>query len=311
MAQLQFDDQVIIITGGGRGMGRSHSLLLASRGAKVVVNDVGCDLNGKGCDTAVAQNVVNEIETLGGIGLASADNIATPEGCMALVDKTMQKFGRVDAIVHNAGICYPTPLPEVTTTDLDANFNVHFRAALYLTEQAWPYFIRQGGGRLVYIVSAAGILGNNTYAHYGSAKMASVGLMRTVHLEGKEHGIRCNALAVGAFSRMSVGMLSPELGEWFKKYMNPEGVSAALAWLIHPDCPLSGEVINCLGWHVSRFFIGSTEGYTKIGLTPEDVRDNFGKIVSTNQWSIPESTMADLGNFAQAIVGVGGDVIPM
>ncbi len=311
MNELRFDGQVVIVTGAGRGMGKSHALLLAERGASVVVNDIGCDVSGKGSDQGYAHDVVKEITSAGGIALASTDDIATPEGCKSLVAKTIEHFGRLDAIVHNAGICYQTLLPNITTADLDANFNVHYRAGLYLTEEAWPQFIKQGGGRLLYITSAAGIFGNNTYAHYGSAKMALVGLMRTVNLEGSEYGIRCNALAVAASTRMAAGTFTPDLEKWFSKYMPTTAVSPVVAWLIHPDCPSNGELFQAMGNRVMRIIIAETEGYMKLGLTPEDVRDNFDQIRSIDNWWIPKTTMESIIKGCLQIAEVGGEPLPL
>lgn len=312
MGKLRYANQVVIVTGAGRGMGKSHALLLAERGASVVVNDIGCDVSGKGADQSFAQSVVNEITSAGGIALASTDDIATREGCKSLVVRTIERFGRLDAIVHNAGICYQTLLPNITTADLDANFNVHFRAGFYLTQEAWPQFIKQGGGRLLYIVPAAGLFGNNTYAHYGSAKMALVGLMRTVHLEGAEHGIRCNALAVAASTRMAAGVFTPELKKWFSKYITTQAVSPAVAWLIHPDCPSSGEIYQAMGNRVMRIVVAESQGYQKLGnLTPEEVRDNFDKISALDKWWIPKTTMEDIIKGCQEIVEAGGDPLPL
>jgi NAD(P)-dependent dehydrogenase (short-subunit alcohol dehydrogenase family) len=310
MSDLRFDKQVVIITGAGRGMGRAHARLLAERGATVVVNDLGCDMSGNGAKTGPAHSVAEEIIAAGGTALASTEDISTVEGCRNLVAQTLERFGHLDTIVHNAGICYRTPLPRIATADLDANFDVHYRAGIRLTQEAWPHFVDQGGGRLLYIVSEAGIFGNETFAHYGSAKMALVGLMRTAHLEGASQGIRANALAVGARTRMA-GVLPDEVVAWFDRYMPPEAVSPTVAWLIHPDCPASGEIYEAIGYHIARVAIVLSSGYTNFQLTPEDVRDNFRKISDLTEYTVPRSTSEALAHNAEQMEKAGADPLPL
>ena len=209
----------------------------------------------------------------------------------------------------NAGICYETRIPDITEADLRKNFGIHYLAGLYLTQKAWPYFIKQGGGNLAYIISPAGMYGNNMFSVYGSAKMASYGLMRTAHLEGREHNIKANCIQVGAISRMC-NVMPPAVIEWFKKYMDPRGVSSALLWLVHKDNGLSGEVLNAYGWHCDRMLIASTRGYTKVGYTPEDLCEHEAEILSTDQILKSESAYDDLMHFSDSIAGVGGEPIP-
>lgn len=309
MNELRFDGQVVVITGGGRGMGKSHSLMFAERGAKVVCCDNGCEMNGDGSDLNVAQAVVNEIKAKGGEAIASTRDLSTKEGCKALIADAIEAYGRVDIVIHNAGICYGTLIPDITDEDLKKNFSIHYLAGLYLTQEVWPYFVKQNGGNLVYVISAAGMFGNATFSHYGSAKMASYGLMRTAHIEGQEHNIRVNCIQVGAISRMC-DVMPPAVVKWFEKYMDPKGVSAALLWMVHKDNTLSGEVINALGWHCDRMLIASTGGYTQVGYTPEDLRAHEKEILATDQFFPSHSAYDDLMHFSDAIAGIGGEPVP-
>jgi len=310
MSELRFDGQVVIITGAGRGMGRSHAIFLAKRGASVVVNDVGCDIFGNKLDAIPAEEVVKEIKAAGGIALLSTDNVATQEGCKALVDKTVKEFGRVDALVHNAGINYKTPFPELTKHDLDANFNVHYFAAVYLTQAAWPYFVKQGGGACLYMCSD-GIFGNPTFADYSSAKMAQVGLMRTLTLEGAPYGIKVNSLNVGAVTRMWEDTMAPAHLEWGRKYYPPIAVSQCVAWLIHPENPTTGEWYTCQGYHVSHVGIAVSEGYSKVGFSTEDLRDNWDKINAWDNLKFPRSTMENFGATVASLMAVGAEPMPV
>ncbi|MEN6293946.1 MAG: SDR family NAD(P)-dependent oxidoreductase [Methanobacterium sp.] len=309
MSELRFDGQVVIITGAGRGMGRSHAIFLAGRGASVVVNDIGCDIFGNKVDTSPAEDVVNEIKRAGGTALLNTDSVATKEGCQALVDKTIRQFGRVDALVHNAGINYKTPFPEITQHDLDANFNVHYFAAVYLTQGAWPYFVKQGGGSVVYMCSD-GTFGNPTFADYSSAKMAGVGLMRTLYLEGAEYGIRVNSLSVGAATRMWEDTMSPAHLAWGRKYYPPIAVSQVVSWLIHPDNPTSGEWYGVDGYTVFRVALAVNEGYTKLNYTLEDIRDNWGKVNALENFTYPRSTGELFGNCVGKLIAAGAEPMP-
>ncbi len=307
--ELRFDGQVVIVTGGGRGMGRSHSLMYAERGAKVVCCDNGCEMNGDGSDTTVAQLVVDEIRAAGGEAIASSQDLSTKEGCEALIDEALAAYGRVDILVHNAGICYPKPIPEITDEDLQKNYAIHFLAGLYMTQRLWPLYIEQGGGRLIYVISSAGTWGNTPFAHYGAAKMSSYALMRVANLEGKPYNIKANCIQVGAMSRM-VTVLSDEVIKWFEKYMDPKGVSTTLMWMTHKDNQMSGQVINALGWHADRIVFASTPGYTRVGFTPEELLEHEDEIFATNELIITESGHDNMLEFSKLIVGAGGEPCP-
>lgn len=307
--ELRFDGQVVVITGAGRGMGRSHAMLLAQRGAAVVVNDTGVDIHGGHPDGSPAEQVAKEIARAGGKALASTDDITTREGARALVARTVTEFGRVDAVVHNAGINYKTPFPDITDHDLDANLGVHFRAAVYVIQEAWPHFVEQGGGNCL-LMCSDGIFGNPTFADYSAAKMAGVGLMRTLALEGEAYGIKVNSLNVGAATRMWEDTMTPAHQEWGKRYFAAEGVSQVVAWLIHPDNQTTGEWYSAQGYFVCRIGIGVSAGYSKLGFTAEDVRDNWAKASDFAQVAFPRSTAESFGRSVQALMAAGAEPMP-
>jgi len=307
--ELRFDGHVIVITGGGRGMGRSHALSLADRGATVVVNDLGVDILGNDPDRTPAEDVAREIRDAGGRAAASTDDVTTRDGCHALVARTLEEFGRIDSLVHNAGINYKTPFPQLTDRDLDVNLDVHYRAAVYLIQEAWPSFVSQGGGACL-VMCSDGVFGNPTFADYSAAKMAQVGLMRTLALEGAPHGIKVNSINVGAATRMWQDTMTPAHLAWGRRYFPPEATSQVVAWLIHPDNPATGEWYSAQGYHVCRIGIGVSEGYTKIGLTAEDIRDNWAQINAWGEIAFPRSTAESFGRSVQAIVAAGGEPMP-
>jgi NAD(P)-dependent dehydrogenase (short-subunit alcohol dehydrogenase family) len=309
MSELRFDGRVVAITGAGRGMGRSHALTLARRGASVVVNDVGVDIWGKDPDSGPAGEVATEIRHAGGQAVASTDDVTTREGSRALVASAVAEFGRIDAVVHNAGINYKTPFPEITDHDIDANLDVHYRAAVYLTQEAWPHFLTQGGGNCLFMCSD-GVFGNPTFADYSAAKMAQIGLMRTLALEGQPYGIRVNAVNVGAATRMWADTMTPQHQEWGERFFSPEGVSQVVAWLVHPDNPTTGGWYSAQGWYVTRIGLGVGEGYAKIGMAAEDVEDNWDQICRLDQLRFPQSTAESFGLSVQAIVEAGGEPMP-
>jgi NAD(P)-dependent dehydrogenase (short-subunit alcohol dehydrogenase family) len=282
MADLGFDGKVAVVTGAGGGLGREHALLLASRGAQVVVNDLGGGLDGQGTDPGPATAVAEEIEALGGVAVPELTTVATPEGGSAIVQAALDAFGRVDIVVNNAGIlrdkAFHNQLPEL----VDAVLDVHLKGAFNVTRAAWPHFREQGYGRVVNTSSNSGLLGNFGQANYGAAKMGLVGLTRVLAAEGAKYGIKVNALAPLARTRMTESLMG-EVGAKF----DPGLVSPLVAWLVHDDCPVSGEIYSAGGGRVARFFIGMTEGWFDRELTPEAVRDHFEEIRDPAGATIP------------------------
>ncbi len=273
MSDLGFDNKVAIITGAGNGLGRSHALEFARRGARVVVNDLGGAVDGSGGSTGPAQEVVDEIRALGGEATVSTDSVATPEGGKAIVATALDAFGRVDIVVNNAGILRDKAFHNITPDIINAVIDVHLRGAFYVTLAAWGHMREQGYGRIINTSSNSGILGNFGQANYGAAKMGLVGFTNVLALEGAKHNIKANAIAPVAYTRMTAELM-PQLEE----KLQPDKVTPAVIYLAHESCEVTGEIFSVGGGTVSRYFIGLTEGYLNHELTAEDVRDNLGVI---------------------------------
>jgi NAD(P)-dependent dehydrogenase (short-subunit alcohol dehydrogenase family) len=305
---LDFDGRVILVTGAGRGMGAAHARELAARGARVVVNDLGGAIEGGGSDPAPSEEIVAEIEVAGGIALANADTVATSEGCAAMVAAAVAEFGRLDGVLHNAGISGKETVAEMSEESYDALLRVHLYGAFNLTREAWPH-LAADRGRVVYISSGAGFYGVPTLAHYASAKVGMIGLARVAAAEGKELGIAVNVLGVAAQTRMMQTTLAetPNLSAWFDRYMLPELPAAAAAWLLHPDCDASGGVYQCFGPHVSRVLIAETEGFTKLDVTAEDVRDHFDQVEDPANLIVPEDADDFHARMFGFIIGAGAE----
>jgi NAD(P)-dependent dehydrogenase (short-subunit alcohol dehydrogenase family) len=289
MSEVRFDGQVVVVTGSGRGMGRSHALELAARGARVVVNDVGrTDVS-----TSTAEVVAGEIAETGRTALARVDDIATPAGCEELVGAAVVEYGRIDAIIHNAGIAQTVPIAQMTDELVETMLRVHLFAAVHLTRAAWPHFVRQQGGRVLYISSAAGLYGVAGFTHYGPAKTALLSLARVVALEGAEHGIRANVLAVAAMTPMMEEILAdqPEQAAWWRAHRRPEQTTPAALWLLHPSCSAAnGRAYQARGGRVARIVIAENPGYFNPELTVEDVRDHFDEVEDMSEWVAPDSS---------------------
>jgi NAD(P)-dependent dehydrogenase (short-subunit alcohol dehydrogenase family) len=282
MADIGFDGRVAIITGAGGGLGREHALLLAARGAQVVVNDLGGSVSGEGGSAGPAHTTAKEIEDLGGAAVADTNSVASPEGGAAIVDTAMQAFGRVDIVINNAGILRDKTFQNMTPELLDPVIDVHLKGAFNVTRPAWIQMRAQSYGRIINTSSNAGILGNFGQSNYGSAKMGLVGLTRVLAAEGAKYNIKANAIAPVAKTRMTEDLLGAMADN-----LDPALVSPIAAWLAHEDCPVTGEVYSAAGGRIARFFIGLTDGYYNPKLTVEDVRDHFEQIRSDDSYIIP------------------------
>jgi len=282
-ADLGYDGKVAIITGAGGGLGRQHALLMASRGALVVVNDLGGALDGSGSDKGAAQKVVDEITALGGIAVADTNSVSTPEGGEAIVAGAVKAFGRVDIVINNAGILRDKSFHNMDPSLMNPVFDVHLKGAFHVTQPAFVLMREQGYGRIVSTSSAAGIFGNFGQTNYGAAKMGLVGFTRVLAVEGAKYNIKANAIAPLALTRMTESLFSGAMAE----KLQPGLISPIVAYLAHDECPVSGEVYSVGGGRVARVFIAETEGYHNPNLTMEDVRDNFTQIRNEEGYKVP------------------------
>jgi NAD(P)-dependent dehydrogenase (short-subunit alcohol dehydrogenase family) len=299
--EMRFDGQVAVITGAGGGLGREYALLLASRGARVVVNDIGGSVTGDGSDTVAAEAVAAEIREFGGQSVADSHSVTTAEGGQAIIDAALGAWGRVDIVINNAGIVRDAPFEEMTADLFEPLLDVHLRGAFHVTRPAWKVMREQGYGRLLNTTSAAGILGNAGMSNYGSAKTGLVGLTRVLAAEGAGHDIKVNAIAPIAYTRMlahsveaagkprdaSARAVLDDLTNQYLQKLDPALVAPVAAFLTHRDCPVSGEIFTVGAGQVSRFFIGRTKGYYSPELSVEDVRDQFDGIRDEAGYTVP------------------------
>lgn len=288
MDELRYDGRAVVVTGAGRGVGRAHALLLAARGARVVVADLGAELDGAGFSTGPAEDVVREIRELGGDAVVCHASVAVEDGARAIVTTALDSFGRLDAIVNNAGISDPAPFTELTLAQYRNMLDVHFFGSLFVIRAAWPHFVRAGYGRVVNTVSEAMLGGFPEMTSYGSAKGAVLALTRTLSTEGVKHGIRVNALAPRAHTRMSgsqtdmiAEMLSitAEQVAQINAAMPAEFCAPAAAYLAHESCALTGEILQIGMGGVARIAIVTAAGINRSTLTPEDIAENLPAVM--------------------------------
>ncbi|MCF8110660.1 MAG: SDR family NAD(P)-dependent oxidoreductase [Desulfobacteraceae bacterium] len=277
--KIRFDGQTAVITGAGGGLGRAYALELASRGARVVVNDLGGARDGTGDgSTAPAQKVADEIKAAGGEAVANYDNVATPEGGENIIKCAMDNYGRVDILINNAGILQDKSFIKMEPENWNAVLSVHLNGAYNVTRPAFRQMKEQGYGRIIMTTSAAGLYGNFGQANYSAAKMALVGLMNTLKLEGQKYDIRVNTIAPLAASRLTEDIMPQEL---FEK-MKPELVAPMVVYLCSDQCSESGEIFNAGIGHFSRAAIltgrGAKIGDGKTPPTPEEISENFSRI---------------------------------
>jgi NAD(P)-dependent dehydrogenase (short-subunit alcohol dehydrogenase family) len=273
MPDMRFDGRVAIITGAGGGLGRCHALELARRGAHILVNDLGGALDGSGSSTPAAQRVVDEITDLGGKAAANDDSVATAEGGEAIVQAALAAFGRVDVLVNNAGILRDKAFHKMDHTMIDPVIDVHLKGALFVSQPAFRLMREQGYGRIINTSSASGLFGNFGQANYGAAKAGLAGLTRVLAIEGAGHGIKVNAIAPIASTRMTADIL----GDLASRVM-PEAVSPLVAYLAHEQCSVNGHIYSVAGGRIARIFVAETQGVVLAENTPEAIRVNLSLI---------------------------------
>ncbi len=289
MSDLGFDGQVAIVTGAGGGLGRSHALELSRRGARVVVNDLGGAVDGTGGSDTAAQKVVDEITAAGGEAVADYNTVATAEGGEAIVQTALDAFDTVDIVINNAGILRDKTFHNLTPELLEPVIAVHLLGAFYVTLPAWKIMRDKGYGRIVNTSSNSGLLGNFGQANYGAAKLGIVGLTRVLANEGKSKGIKANAIAPVAKTRMTEDLLG-SVGE----KLGPDEVTPTVVFLSHEECPVNGEVYSVAGGVVARYFLGLTPGWYGEGHSVEDVRDHFEEIRDETGYIVPEDPSGEL-----------------
>ncbi|MBU8829315.1 SDR family NAD(P)-dependent oxidoreductase [Mycolicibacterium goodii] len=275
--ELRFDDRVAVVTGAGRGLGRQYALLLASRGAKVVVNDAGVSLTGdaspRDAGAGPAHTVVDEIVAAGGHAVASVDSVATATGGRAIVDTALEHYGRVDILIHNAGNVRRGSLRQLADEDFDAVLDVHLRGAYHMVRQVFPLMCDAGYGRVVLTSSIGGLYGNHDVANYAAAKAGILGLCNVVALEGAVDGVMCNAIIPGAVTRMAEGLDTSAYPP-----MGPDLVAPAVGWLAHENCSVTGEYFIAIAGRIARAVVTESPGVHQPSWTVEEVGARIDEI---------------------------------
>jgi NAD(P)-dependent dehydrogenase (short-subunit alcohol dehydrogenase family) len=287
---MRFDGRVAVVTGAGRGIGRAHAMLLGARGARVIVNDLGGSLDGAGADAGPAESVAAEIESGGGTASADGHDISTVEGAQALIDAAVERYGRIDIIINNAGIIRWAALPDADADNLAQHLAVHVGGSFNTVRAAWPHFAEQGYGRIV-MTTSSGLFGLPANLGYAAAKGGVIGLTRSLAVAGAKKGIKVNALAPAAMTRMAGPGGDPAADP--DPSMAPELVAPMAAFLAHEDCPVTGEIYTAGAGRFGRIFIASTPGYVHHGGAPtiEDVAGQWATINASDDYGIPASTM--------------------
>ena len=289
MQSLSFEGQVAIVTGAGGGLGREHALALARRGAKVLVNDLGGAVDGSGGSVSAAQAVVDEIKALGGEAMASGASVTDWVAVQAMVQQAVDAWGRVDILVNNAGILRDKSFAKMDMDDFRLVVEVHLMGAAHCCKAVWPHMQAQNYGRIVMTTSSSGLYGNFGQSNYGAAKMAQVGLMQTLAIEGAKYGIHVNALAPTAATRMTEGLMSAEV----LAALQPEAVVPAMLVLAHASAPT--RTILCAGaGSFEAAHITLTEGI-HIGLgeqAPELLAEQLAQVCDRRNEQVPQSGSA-------------------
>lgn len=273
MSELRFDNRVAVITGAGRGLGRAYAMLLASKGAKVVVNDVGGSIKGDDTSVGPAQEVVREIKAAGGEAVASTDSVATAEGGKAIIDKAIATYGRIDILIHNAGNVRYGSLKEISYEDFDAVVDVHLRGAFHVVRPAFPLMCEAGYGRIVLTSSIGGLYGNQNVVNYGVSKAGTIGLSNVVALEGAAEGVKCNVILPAALTRMADGLDTSAYPP-----MPPELVAPVVGWLAHESCSITGEMLISAAGRVAKAFVAETPGVFQSAWTIDQVGEQIDAI---------------------------------
>jgi NAD(P)-dependent dehydrogenase (short-subunit alcohol dehydrogenase family) len=286
---VKFDGQVALVTGAGRGLGRVYALELAARGAAVVVNDIGVGLDGRGGGRQPADEVVAEITTSGGRAVADLHSIADAVSAALIVKTALEEFGRLDIVVNNAGILDDRALHKMTPDQADPVVQTHLMGTFNVSIPAWKVFREQKYGRIVNTTSTAGLFGNFGQSAYAAAKAGVVGLTRVQAVEGAKYGIRANAVAPGAVTRMTPDGVVAQPDR-----LAPELVAPVVTYLCHQTCALTGEVLRASGGHVARIFLGVTAGITEDVLTAETVAQRIDAIMDDSRFVVPANALDNM-----------------
>ena len=299
MDELRFDDRVALVTGAGGGLGREHALLLASRGAAVMVNDLGSPtMGGQDHDPSPAQAVVEEITAAGGVAIANSDSVASREGAESMVASALEEFGRLDILINNAGIIRNRTFLNIGEYEFEPVLDVHVKGCFFVTRPAYEHMKTVGYGRIINTSSGSGLFGSFGQTAYSAAKAAIYGFTRTLAIEGSRYGVHVNAIAPGALTRMTGDVLGDDgamaemtglSGEDLVYQMGPHQVAPAVVYLAHESCSLNGETLSASGGRVGRAFMGVTKGIYEDELTVESVAERIDEVCDEDGYLVPDN----------------------
>ena len=306
--ELRFDERVAVVTGSGRGIGRAHALLLGARGARVIVNDLGnATVDGTGGPTREpALDVAAEIEQAGGIAAANFDDVSTESGANHLVTQALDTYGRLDILVNNAGINASPAFAEGTAEAFDRMMHQHAYGHFFVTRAAWPHMTACGYGRVVLTTSGAALYGLPQSSHYCMAKGAIIGMTKSLALEGAGAGIRVNAVAPAAYTRMVTGLQDESLRQQMEELMPPRFVAPMVAWLAHEACPVSGEIFDVGAGRAARVFFAESPGFCSRSLSIEEVQANFDTICDESGYLVFKTGMESAEKMAEMAAAAMG-----
>ena len=299
MDELRFDDRVALVTGAGGGLGREHALMLASRGAAVMVNDLGSPtMGGQDHDPSPAQAVVEEITAAGGVAIANSDSVASREGAESMVASALEEFGRLDILINNAGIIRNRTFLNIGEYEFEPVLDVHVKGCFFVTRPAYEHMKTVGYGRIINTSSGSGLFGSFGQTAYSAAKAAIYGFTRTLAIEGSRYGVHVNAIAPGALTRMTGDVLGDDgamaemtglSGEDLVYQMGPHQVAPAVVYLAHESCSLNGETLSASGGRVGRAFMGVTKGIYEDELTVESVAERIDEVCDEDGYLVPDN----------------------
>jgi len=312
-SEISFAGRVALVTGAGNGLGRAHARELARRGASVVVNDLGGDVDGTGGSPRAAEQVVDEIAAAGGRAVPSFDSVATPEGGERIVATALDTFGRLDAVVNNAGILRNERFDEMTREQLMGVLDTHLLGAFHVSQPAYRVMRDQGYGRFVFTSSGSGLFGLRHQANYASAKAAIAGLSSVVAIEGAEYGILSNAVAPVATTRIVAGMRPQDISADDLARASrgdptvalpdgPDFVSPIVAYLASEACTVTQQIFSAASGRFARVFVGVTRGWygpIDAPATAESVRDHLDEINDRSEYQIPTSVFDEGGGIRE------------
>ena len=297
MSQVSFENRTVIVTGAGNGLGKAYALELGSRGARVVVNDLGGAVDGSGSGNTPADEVVNEIIANGGEAVANYDSVATKEGGASIVQTAIDNFGTVDAVVNNAGILRDKSFAKMEEEDLNAIIDVHLKGTFFVCQPAFIQMKEQGYGRFVNVSSPSGLFGNFGQLNYGAAKMGIVGLTNVLAIEGAKYNIKANVIAPNAATRMTEELF----GEDMSKLLTVDNITPLVVYLASEQCEVTHEIFSAGGGRFARIGISTDVGYFNASAKAEDIFANIGEIRNLSNPIYPTSLADELPLFNEAM----------